>query len=87
MRANDMRLKLEGIPSDLQSRLNVRDNEEVVFVRLNYGYERYTDGTRFANGKEISLQLLGAGVTVTLVHAEEKTKAIHESDNVLELMA
>ena len=83
----DMRLKLEGIPSDLQSRLNVRDNEEVVFVRLNYGYERYTDGTRFANGKEISLQLLGAGVTVTLVHAEEKTKAIHESDNVLELMA
>src|SRR5262249_17259751 len=32
---------LEGIPSDLQSRLNVRDNEEVVFVRLMTSTSNY----------------------------------------------
>jgi hypothetical protein len=30
---------------------------------------------------------LGSGVTITLIQAEEKTKATHERENVLELMA
>jgi hypothetical protein len=61
----DTRLKLEGISSDLQTRLGVRDDEEVVFARLEHG--AYRDGIKFRNGKEISLQLLGSGVAVTLV--------------------
>jgi hypothetical protein len=43
---------------------------------------RYSDGIKFANGKEISLQALGSGVTITLVQAEEKAKAVHERENV-----
>ena len=56
----------------------VRDGEEVVFARLDYG--RYTDGIRFANKKEISLQLLGPGVRVTLAQAEQKQEAGHRSN-------
>src|SRR6201987_498363 len=60
----DTRLKLEGISSDVQTWLGVKDEEEVVFARLDY--RRYADGIRFANKKEISLQLLGPGVRVAL---------------------
>jgi len=74
----DTRLKLEGIPSDLQTRLGLRDKEEVVFARLDYG--RHTDGIRFANGREISLQLLGSGVSIMLVEAEQEPVRVgHES--------
>jgi CRISPR/Cas system CMR-associated protein Cmr3 (group 5 of RAMP superfamily) len=79
-----MPLKLEGISSDLQTRLGV-PSEIVIFERLQYG--RYSDGIKFANVKEISLQFLGSGVTIALVQAEEKTKSINDRENVLELIA
>lgn len=60
----DTRLHLENISSDLQVRLGVKSEEEVVFARLEHG--AYRDGIRFANGKEVSLQLLGSGVGATL---------------------
>jgi len=61
----DTHLKLENISSDLQTRLGVKNEEEVVFARLEHG--AYRDGIKFTNGKEVSLQLLGAGVSVALV--------------------
>ncbi len=61
----DTKLNLEGISSDLQTRLGVKASEAVVFARLEHG--AYRDGVKFGNGKEISLQLLGSGVGVTLV--------------------
>jgi hypothetical protein len=61
----DTKLNLEGISSDLQSRLGVQAAEQVVFARLEHG--AYRDGVKFGNGKEISLQLLGSGVGITLV--------------------
>ena len=68
----DTRLKLEGISPDLQSRLGVRAEEDVVFARLEHG--AYRDGIKFANGKEVSLQLVGAGVSVMIAAKEvEKT--------------
>ena len=68
----DTHLKLEGISPDLQSRLGVKAQEEVVFARLEHG--AYRDGIRFGNGKEVSLQLVGAGVGVTIAaHETEKT--------------
>jgi hypothetical protein len=74
----DTRLKLADISSDLQTWLGVRNHEEVVFTRLDY--RRYADGIRFANGKEISLQLLGPGVSITLVQKEQKPVTVgHES--------
>ncbi|MGA2636531.1 hypothetical protein [Methylocella sp.] len=61
----DTKLDLEGISSDLQTRLGVQATEQVVFARLEHG--AYRDGVRFGNGKEISLQLLGSGVGASLV--------------------
>ncbi|PNG26047.1 hypothetical protein [Methylocella silvestris] len=72
----DTHLNLEGISSDLQTRLGVQPAEHVVFARLEHG--AYRDGVKFGNGKEISLQLLGSGVSVTLVDvrpAKEETPA------------
>ena len=66
----DTRLKLENISSDLQSRLGVKPQEDVVFARLEHG--AYRDGIRFGNGKEVSLQLLGSGVAVTLIEVAKK---------------
>jgi hypothetical protein len=83
----DTPLKLEGISSELQRHFGVGPSESVVFERLQHGYGRYSDGIKIANVKEISLQALGSGVAITLVQAEEKTKAIHESENVLEVIA
>jgi hypothetical protein len=60
----DTNLRLENISGDLQTRLGVRAEEDVVFARLEHG--AYRDGVRFANGKEVSLQLLGSGVGATL---------------------
>lgn len=64
----DTRLRLENISAELQARLGVKPEEEVVFTRLEYG--AYRDGVTFVNGKEISLQLFGAGVNVQLMPAK-----------------
>jgi hypothetical protein len=64
----DTRLKLEGISPDLQSRLGVTAQESVVFARLEHG--AYRDGVKFANGKEVSLQFVGAGVSVMIAPKE-----------------
>ena len=69
----DTRLHLENISTDLQTRLGVKPEEEVVFARLEHG--AYRDGIKFGNGKEVSLQLLGAGVGVALVTLHEKPVA------------
>jgi hypothetical protein len=60
----DTHLRLENISSDLQTRLSVKAVEDVVFARLEHG--AYRDGIRFANGKEVSLQMLGSGVGASL---------------------
>jgi hypothetical protein len=76
----DTPLKLEGISSELQRLMEVGSSESVIFERLEYGI-------RFSNGKQISLQLLGPGVTVTLVEAEQKPVAFSKRENPLELIA
>ena len=74
----DTRLRLENISSDLQTRLGVKPEEEVVFARLEHG--AYRDGIRFANGKEISLQLLGSGVGATLTSIAKAAPAAVRKD-------
>ncbi|MGH6850022.1 MAG: hypothetical protein ACREDD_06195, partial [Methylocella sp.] len=78
----DTHLKLEGISSDLQTRLGVSDEERVIFARLEHG--AYRDGIKFGNGKEISLQLLGSGVSAALVATAEKPQSKRERRAVLE---
>jgi len=65
----DTKLKVENISADLQTRLGVQAEEGVVFARLEHG--AYRDGVKFGNGKEISLQLLGSGVMISLIPAEK----------------
>jgi len=80
----DTHLNLEGISSDLQTRLGVQPSEHVIFARLEHG--AYRDGVKFGNGKEISLQLLGSGVGVTLVdvRAAPRKEAPAKTEVVLE---
>jgi hypothetical protein len=77
----DTRLKLDGISPDLQSRLGIKQQEEVVFARLEHG--AYRDGIKFANGKEVSLQLVGAGVSV-MIAVKEVAKTVSATKVVLE---
>lgn len=78
----DTHLQLEGISSDLQTRLGVASDEHVVFARLEHG--AYRDGVRFGNGKEISLQLLGSGVSATLVEVHAEPEIVRERQDILE---
>jgi hypothetical protein len=52
-------------------RFGIKSEEQVTFARLDYG--AYRDGIRFSNGKEISLQLLGSGVSVSVVPSRVTT--------------
>jgi hypothetical protein len=58
--ACDTKLRLECIPERVQRRHGVSAIEHVTFTRLDYG--PHHDGVRFANGTEVTLQELGAGV-------------------------
>ena len=74
----DTHLKLENISGDLQTRLGVKAEEDVVFARLEHG--AYRDGVRFTNGKEVSLQLLGSGVGATLTALAKPIAAAVEAE-------
>ena len=77
----DTVLRIEGISRDLQTRLGLKPSEEVVFERLQHG--AYQDGIKFVNGKELSLQLLGASVTIMLVPLQKSQEAICEDEKTL----
>lgn len=64
--APDTRLRLADLPQvcDLHG---LQPVEEATFIRLDD--EWYHDGLKFANGLEISLQRLPAGVTATIVES------------------
>ncbi len=70
----DTKLRLEGIPEDVQRRFGVSGEEEVTFVRLDQG--PYHDGIRFENGVEITLQTLRTGVSATITRAIERAVEI-----------
>lgn len=56
----DMKLRLEGIPEQVQRAKRVLANEDVTFARIEKGVHH--DGVRFGNGAEVTLQELGPGV-------------------------
>ena len=66
----DTQLRLEGISPEVQAGLGVGPQEEVTFVRLETG--PFHDGVRFRNGREISLQQLKPGVSVSVVKLLER---------------
>ena len=58
--AYDTKLRLEDVPKPVQKTYGVSADENVTFTRLESG--PHHDGVRFANGAEVTLQVLGPGV-------------------------
>jgi hypothetical protein len=56
------RLRLYGIPEDVQRTEGVSAREEVMFTEVTMAENHYRDAVRFGNGREILLQKLGPGV-------------------------
>lgn len=63
--ACDTKLKLSRIPEGVRNMANVGETEEVTFVQWEGAIHR--DCVQFTNGKVLTLQLLGPGVTAWLV--------------------
>jgi len=78
------RLMLENLPIDLQETLGISAVEDIVFTRLDSGLHH--DGIKFANGSEMPLHRLGAGVLASLVDVEKPVakKIEHEAPVELE---
>lgn len=75
------RLRMQGIPRDLQQGLGAGPSEEVTFVELSASAYRYRDGIRFENGREILLQYLDEGLrmdVVSLASSETPMEAVEE---------
>ena len=60
--ACDTGLRLHGVPETVRTTAGIGPQADAIFVRLNSGY--YRDGVEFGSGRRVSLQSLGAGVTV-----------------------
>lgn len=82
------RLRLHDTPLHLQQRLGVGEVETVSFVQQSAEAFTYRDAVRFANGKEILLQVLQCGQRVDVLclslgdSAEEEAKRqIQEEEN------
>ena len=56
------RLRLEGINETVQRAFSVGPTEEVTMTRLEVTGHAHRDAVRFANGREVLLQSLNAGV-------------------------
>ncbi|HTG23362.1 MAG TPA: hypothetical protein VK681_25210 [Reyranella sp.] len=65
----DAHLRLEGIGETVQRAFDVGPVEEVMMIRLEVIAHAHRDAVRFANGKEVMLQRLNAGITTEMVSA------------------
>ena len=60
------KLRLEGINETVQRAFAVGPTEEVAMIRLDVTGHAHRDAVRFANGREVLLQSLNAGVSAWL---------------------
>jgi hypothetical protein len=77
----DSELKLSRIPPVVQEQAGVTDSETVTFTQVDGALHR--DSVRFRNGKILSLQALGPGVTAWLIQTlDQPTRqpAEHEQE-------
>ena len=63
-------LRLEGIGETVQRAFAVGPAEDVVMIRLDVTGHAHRDAVRFANGREVLLQSLNAGVSATLAERD-----------------
>jgi hypothetical protein len=64
------RLEMRDVPHDMQRELGLGPDEAVTFVQLSASPNRYRDGIRFTNGREILLQYLDEGLLVDVLSLE-----------------
>ena len=57
-------LIVKNVPEDLQRRWSIEEEENVFFVQISADVYNYRDAIRFANGFEVLLQGLPAGIRV-----------------------
>ena len=67
--ACDTGLRLHGLPETVQMAAKVGPQADATFVDLESSF--YRDGVEFANGKRVSLQSFGPGVTVDVIRTLE----------------
>ena len=79
--AYDTKLRLEGLPEALRKSICVSSEEDVTFVRLED--KLHHDGVRFANGAEVTLQRLGAGVKGYIREAMLSPLSMRESAKLM----
>lgn len=60
-------LTLHGIPSDLQRRWDVGEEETVLFTQISVEFKTHRDAICFRNGRRLSLQHLREGLLVKVV--------------------
>jgi hypothetical protein len=60
------RLRLQGIDETVQRAFAIGPVEQATMIRLDVAAHAHRDAVRFANGREVLLQCLNAGVTAEL---------------------
>ncbi|MGE0130559.1 MAG: hypothetical protein AB7U82_20975 [Blastocatellales bacterium] len=82
-------LLLQGIPARLRQKLNVQDEEEVVFTQLGAEANKHRDAVRFKNGREVLLQELEDGQRAFVIgislpdEAPEREEVVAATDYAL----
>jgi hypothetical protein len=66
----DTRIAVDALPKEAQLHLELGSVAEATFVRLEHG--PYRDGLRFDNGRKLSLQQLGPGVSMIVTRLVEE---------------
>lgn len=60
-------LTLQNIPSDLQRKWGIGQEETVLFTQTSADFKTHRDAICFRNGRQVSLQLLRAGLRIKVV--------------------
>jgi hypothetical protein len=82
----DAHLRLEGIGEAIRQAYVVNSTEEVTMARMDGTNFSHRDAVRFANGREVLLQGLNAGIVATLVEALPEAEGLSEVRTQRELV-
>ncbi len=74
----DAHLRLEGIGEAIRQAYVVNSTEEVTMTRMDGTNFSHRDAVRFANGREVLLQGLNAGIVATLVEVLPEAEGLSE---------
>ena len=81
------RLLLHDVPEHLQRSLCVAEVEEVIFIEQSVEAFTHRDAVRFANGREVLLQLLECGQRVDVLRLSGSCEDLEEEPEVAVHMA